>query len=220
MEDLIEKGEVERGWLGVYIKDVSYDMAEKFRLQNTDGALVDQVQSDSPAEKAGFKSGDVIVEFDGKPVKSTGQLRIIVASTDVGKPVAVKVIRDGREKILTVKIGKLSGESIVFAGGEFSSEDVEALAGLKVKNLTSEIAERYGYEEEEGVVVTEVSPESVAYKEGIRPGDLIREVERKPVKKVENYKKITKELKGQKTVLLFVKNHRSGITNFVLLKSR
>ena len=220
MKDLIEKGEVERGWLGVYIDNISYDMAEKFGLKNTDGVLVGQVQSDSPAEKAGFKSGDVIVEFDGKPVKSVGQLRIIVASTDVGKPVDVKIIRDGKEKIVNVKIGKFSEENIVSANGEVSSKDVKALEGLKVSNLTSEIAERYGYEKEDGVVVTEVSPGSPADKSGIRQGDLIKEVERQPVKNVRDYQKITKELKNPKTVMLFVKDYRSGITNFVILRSK
>ncbi|HIE28858.1 TPA: DegQ family serine endoprotease [Candidatus Poribacteria bacterium] len=219
MQDLIEKGEVERGWLGVYIQNIDYDMAEKLGLQNTDGALVGQVQPDSPAGEAGFKSGDVIVEFDGKPVKNVGQLRITVASTDIGKSVDVKVIRDGREKILSVKIGKLPGESIVAVGGAVSSGNVKPLAGLKVRNLTPEIAERYGYEDEDGVVVTEVSPGAPAYKEGIRPGDLIKEIERQPVKNVRNYKKVTKELKGKKTVLLLVKR-RSGATGFVLLKSK
>ena len=218
MQDLIEKGEVERGWLGVYIQDIGYDMAEKLGLENTDGALVGQVIPDAPAEKAGFKSGDVIIEFDGKAVKNSGQLRITVASTDIGRTVDVKIIRDGKEKILSVKIVKRSGESIVSAGGEVSSEDVEALAGLKVKNLTSEIAERYGYEDETGVVVTEVSPGSPAEKEGIRPGDLIKEVERKPIKNVKDYKRITRELKGQKKVLLWI--NRGGTTGFFLLKSK
>jgi serine protease Do len=218
MQDLIEKGEVERGWLGVYIQDIGYDMAEKLGLENTDGALVSQVLPDTPAEKAGFKSGDVIIEFDGKAVKNSGQLRITVASTDIGRTVDVKIIRDGKEKILSVKIVKRSGESIVSAGGEVSSEDVEALAGLKVKNLTPEIAERYGYEDENGVVVTKVSPGSPAEKEGIRPGDLIKEVEREPIKNVKDYKKVTRELKDNKTVLLLV--NRSGSTGFFLLKSK
>jgi serine protease Do len=220
MKDLIEKGEVERGWLGVYIDNISYDMAEKFGLKNTDGALVSQVQSDSPAEKAGFKVGDVIVEFDGKPVKNVGQLRITVASTDVGKPVSVKIIRDGKEKILSVKIGKFSGEKIASTGGEVSSEDVRALAGLKVSNLTPEIAEQYGYEKEDGVVITEVAPGSPAYREGIRQGDLIKEVERQPVKNVRDYQRITRELKNQKTVMLFVKDYRRGNTHFVILRSK
>ncbi|MBC8231108.1 Do family serine endopeptidase [bacterium] len=218
MQDLIEKGEVERGWLGVYIQDIGYDMAEKLGLENTDGALVGQVISDTPAEKAGFKSGDVIIEFNGKAVKNSGQLRITVASTDIGRTVDAKIIRDGKEKILSVKIVKRSGESIVSAGGEVSSEDVETLAGLKVKNLTPEIAERYGYEDEAGVVVTEVTPGSPAEKEGIRPGDLIKEVERKPIKNVKDYKKITRELKDNNTVLLLV--NRGGSIGFFLLKSK
>ncbi|MBM3236631.1 DegQ family serine endoprotease [Candidatus Poribacteria bacterium] len=219
MKDLIEKGEVERGWLGVYIQDIDYDMAEKLGLKNTDGALVSQVQSDSPAEKAGFKSGDVIVEFDRKPVKNSGQLRITVASTDIGKPVDVKIIREGREKTVSVKIGKLSGEKIASASGEVSSEDVKALEGLKVSNLTPEIAERYGYEKEDGIVVTEVAPGSPAYKEGIRPGDLIKEVEKQTVTNVKDYRKIAGELKNKKSVLLLVKHH-SGTTGFVLLRSK
>jgi serine protease Do len=219
MKDLIEKGEVERGWLGVYIQNIDYDMAEKLGLKNTDGALVSQVQTDSPAEKAGFKIGDVIVEFDGKPVKNSGQLRITVASTDIGKPVDVKIIRDGREKILSVKIGKLSGEKIASAGGEVSPEDVKPLAGLKVSNLTPEIAERYGYEKEDGVVVTEIAPGSPAYEKGIRPGDLIKEVEKQTVTNVKDYRKIAGELKNKKSVLLLVKHH-SGATGFVLLRSK
>jgi len=219
MKDLIEKGEVERGWLGVYIQDIDYDMAEKLGLKNTDGALVSQVQPDSPAEKAGFKSGDVIVEFDRKPVKNSGQLRITVASTDIGKPVDVKIIRDGKEKTVSVKIGKLSGEKIASAGGEVSSEDVKALEGLKVSNLTPEIAKRYGYEKEDGVVVTEVAPGSPASKAGIEPGDLIKEVEKQTVTNVKDYRKIAGELKNKKSVLLLVK-HPNGATGFVLLRSK
>jgi len=220
MEDLIEKGEVERGWLGVYIDDIDYDMAAKFELKSTDGVLVGDVIPDGPAEKAGFKGGDVIVEFDGKPVKNVTQLRIIVASTDVGKSVDIKVIRDGREKTLTVKIGKYSGENIVSANGEVSTEGVEALEGLKIRNLTPEIAKEYGYEEDEGVIVTEVTRGSTAYKERIEPGDLIIAIEKQPVKNVEDYKKITQGLENKKKVMLFVKRHSNGVTNFVMLKSR
>ncbi len=216
MNELIEKGEVERGWLGVYIQDIERDMVEKLGLKNTDGALVAEVQADSPAEEAGFQSGDVIIELDGKPVKNVKQLRFRVASTDVNKQVNITVIRDEKSQILTVKIGRLSRGEVASARGEGIAEGVKPLKGLRVRNLTSELARRSGYEGESGVIITRVEPNSPAAKKRLKPGDLIKEIDGQPVNNVREYQRTAKELKNKNKIMLFVK-YQSGRSNFVML---
>ena len=219
MSELIEKGKVERGWLGVYIQDIERDMVEKLGVKNTDGALVTEVQADSPAEEAGFQSGDVIIELDGNPVENVKQLRFRVASIDVNKQVSITVIRDETPKILKVKIGKLPGGEVASARGEGIAEGVKPLKGLRVRNLTPDLARRSGYEGESGVIITRVEPNSPAAKKRLKPGDLIKEIDGQPVNNVREYQRIAKKLKNKNEIMLFVK-YQSGRSVFVMLKAK
>lgn len=198
-----EKGTVERGFLGVYIQDVSSDVAKWLDLKDGKGALVSQVQKGSPAEKAGLKEGDVIIEFNGIPVEDAGSFKARVASTKPGTRVKLVVIRDGERKELEVEVGKRPAEeSVKVAGDTISSSNL----GIVGQTLTPDLAKEFGYEGQKGVIITEVEPGSPAGMAGLKSGDLIMEVNRKPVNNVDEFDKAVKETpKDKKGVLLKVK---------------
>jgi serine protease Do len=164
---LKERGEVTRGWLGVMIQRVTPELAKQFGLETSEGALVAQVVEDSPAEKAGIKREDIIIEFDHKKIHKMSELPKIVANTQVGKQVEVKVIRQGREEKLKIELGELKEEKVAKAG-EFTTEKE---LGLTVQDLTPEIAKHLGIPEKAGVLVSQVTAGSPAHEAGIRRGD-------------------------------------------------
>lgn len=212
----LKKGKVVRGWLGVYIQAVTEDIAEGFGMKEPKGALVSEVIKGSPAEEAGIKRGDVIVTFDGKEVRNSHDLPAMVASTEVGKVVDVKVLRDGKPLTIKVNIGKMPEEGEVLARGE--EEFVEEKVGLRVQNITREMAESLGLNEPYGVIVSEVMPNSPAESAGFQRGDVILEVNKNIVRNVDEFK--TQIQKGlQKKILLFlVKRERATI--YIALKLR
>ncbi len=218
MTSLITKGIVERGWLGVGLQPVEYSFIEDLNLDEPRGALITNVWTNSPAEKGNIKRGDVIIEVDDISIRDIGHLMHVVAGIEVGRTVKVKIIREREDKVLKVKIGKRppaevlnamrrSGRQPSFipapeAGAEF--------AGLRVKNLTSELAERYGHEGERGVVVTRVNRGSPAARAGIKVGDLIQEIEWEEVQDLDDYTERIKTLKGEPKVSLYVKSSNGG----------
>jgi serine protease Do len=194
MDELITKGKVTRGHLGVWIQDLNEELAETFGVNENKGALVTDVIKDSPAEEAGIERGDVIIEFDGKQVEDSTRLRNIVAATNPDTEVEVTVMRDGKPKTLTVKIGTLTSTE--------SEETVLTGLGLSVEKLTPEKAEELGVEEPAGVAVTEVNPGSSAAQAGIRPGDVIVEVDRETIKSVADFEKALEENTDEGVLLL------------------
>ena len=151
---LKEKGHVTRGWLGVMIQKVTPDIAESLGLSEPKGALVADVVKDGPAEAAGLKQGDVIVEYDGKPVTDSAELPLLVARTPVGKTVKLKVIRDKNTETFSIKIAELKEEEQA-QPGTGTTEDL----GLAVQTLTPDLAENLGLDRTvKGVVVTQVEP--------------------------------------------------------------
>jgi serine protease Do len=221
MNSLIETGKVVRGWLGVSIQGVTADLAKNFGLSKAQGALVSEVLPDSPAAKAGFKSGDIIIEFDGKDVEDQTALRNIVAATPVGKKVKARVVRNSKTKTIHVKIDEQPKE-IASLGEESQPPKREsentALAGLEVRDITPEIAERLGLPPDStGVVVTEVDPNSGAATAGLRPGDLITEINRKAVRDMDAFRRITQKLDKDEEPLLLVKRRNGKF--FLILKS-
>ena len=171
-------GRTKRGWLGVRIQTVTGDIAESLGLDNARGALVADVTPDSPAQGAGFETGDVILEFDGKEVPEMRDLPRIVASTEIGKDVDVLVIRQGEPITIRVAVGELEEEPAVVAAAtaEESASEADSL-GMTFATINPELRERFGIDEgTTGVVVVEVDPEGAAAERGIRPGDVIVEV--------------------------------------------
>lgn len=204
------KGKVTRGYLGVLIQKVTPDIADSLGMDKGYGALVANVSKDGPAEKAGVKVGDVIVEFDGREIKDSGDLPIIVARTPVDKKVRMKVLRDKKEVLLTVSVGELKEEEVVAALPE------KGELGMTVQRLTPQIAESLGLEKADGVVVTAVEPGSAADEAGIRRGDVILEVDKKQIRNLDEYRKSIAGIRKGKGVLFLVRRGES--TLFLALK--
>ena len=200
---LIKKGKVERAWLGVYIQEVTPEIAKALGIK-PQGALVSEVIQGSPADKAGIKRGDVIVEFDGKPVKSYKELPIMVSLTPINKKVKVKVIRNGEVKELEVVLGKMPEERVSRA---------RPVPEKREEGIT---IEEFGFsvqDSPDGPRVSSVKPGSPAALAGIRPGDIIVEVNRQAVKSAEELKE---KLKNKKSVLFLIK--RGERTLFVAIR--
>jgi serine protease Do len=204
------KGKVTRGFLGVLIQKVTPEIAESLGMDKGYGALVANVTKDGPADKAGVKVGDVIVEFDGKAVKDSSDLPIIVARTPVDKRARMKVLRDKNEISLTVSVGELKDEEVVASAPE------KGELGLTVQRLTPQMAESLGLDRTEGVVVTAVEPGSAADEAGIRRGDVIMEVDRKAIRNLDEYKKAVAGIRKGRGVLFLVR--RGDSTLFLALK--
>lgn len=204
------KGKVTRGFLGVLIQKVTPEIADSLGLDKAQGALVANVSKDGPADKAGVKVGDVIVEFDGKEVKDSGDLPIIVARTAVDKKVRMKVVREKKEVVLAVAVGELKDEEVVASAPE------KGELGLTVQRLTPQMAESLGLEKSEGVVVSAVEPGSAADEAGIRRGDVLMEIDRRPIRNLDEYRKTIAAIKKGRGVLFLVR--RGDSTLFLALK--
>lgn len=214
-ESLIKSGKVVRGYLGIGIQDLSQDLAKSFGIKNAKGALVSDVKEESPADQAGLKQGDVITAFQGSPVEDAVALQRLVTRTAVGMKVLVKVIRDGHEKDLTVTIGEQLDTTKV-AKAESGEADY-AFAGVAVQDLDRETAKELGLKgKAQGVVVTGVEPESGAEKAGLMAGDVIREINRQPVKSVKEFEKASSAIKKGDNVLILI--NRRGSSLFLTAK--
>jgi len=209
---LQEKGHVTRGWLGVSIQEVTPALAKSFDLKEKNGALVAQVVSGSPAEKAGIEQGDVVVEFDGKEVTDSKDLPRIVASTPIGKAVTIKLLRNGKALDRQVKVGEMEEKVEVAKAPSHKS------LGITVQNLTPEIAKGLGLKKDTGVVVTRVEPGSPAADAGIQAGDVVQEVNRKAVKNVEDFVQKVDKAKGQDNVLLLIQRGQNNLFAALTLK--
>ena len=203
---LKEKGKVVRGWLGVNVQKVTPDLAKAFNLNEESGALVGDVISGSPAEKAGIKAGDIIVEFNGKAIKEMSELPRQVAAIPVGKTVDVKVLRNGESVVVKAQIQELQDKNLEAGPGPAK----EGL-GLSVKEFTPELARRYSLNYEPGVIVLQVKEGGPADEAGIQPGDLIKEINRKPVKDLKSYENLMAAQKKGTPLLLRIKRGDSNL---------
>ena len=202
MHQLIEKGKVVRGWLGVVIQEIDEELARSFGLEKPQGVLVAEVADDSPAARGGIKQGDVILELDGRKVKDVGDLRNRIALTPPGTKVKLLILRDGKKKLLVVKVGEKPGGTVIAGLESGTKSGILKKLGLSVQDLTPELADQFGYKEGQGVLVSEVEPGSPAERKGIRAGFLIEEVNQV---KVHNVKEFMSALgKSPKRVLLRV----------------
>jgi serine protease Do len=207
----LKKGKVVRGWLGVMIQRITPDLKDKLGLKDKKGALVADIPPGGPADKAGIKRGDVIVSFDEKEIKEMKDLPYIVASTPVGKTVTVEVIRKGRTKSIQVEIETLEEEKEPPKVAEASPD-----LGITLKELTPELARNFGLSETSGLVVVQVERNSPAAVVGMRPGDIILEIDQEPVKDLEQFIDKIKNYKVGDTILFLTK--RRGVTLYMTLK--
>jgi serine protease Do len=208
----LKGGKVVRGWLGVMIQKITPELKEKLNLKDEKGALVADVTKGGPAEKAGIERGDVIVSFDGKDIKEMRELPFIVASTPVGKTVKVEVIRKGERKNFDVKIRELKEEQAAVS----AEEEATPKLGMSVEELTPELAKNLNVAEKSGIVVVQVEDDSPAAVAGMKPGDVIMEIDQSPVKNLEDFNRKIERYKKGDTILFLVK--RRGATVFLTLK--
>jgi serine protease Do len=214
MEQIVQHGRVIRGQLGVRVQPVDPDMAKVLGLDRGRGALVGDVIPNSPAAKAGIQRGDVILELNGQEVNGPEDLSVRVAQTPPGSNVHLKVYRNGQTRDVTVTLTELAEQKTPSGGGEEGGG--AALSGLKVENLTPDIARELQLPANTtGVVVTSIDPSSPAAAAGIQRGDVIQEVNRKPVHNVDEYRQAMEGTSG-KPVLLLV--NRGGSTRYVLVQ--
>jgi serine protease Do len=194
---LIEGKKILYGWLGVTVQDLSEDLAKHFGLPDKNGVLVAKILEKSPAQKAGMKETDIIKQFDDKPINSVRELLSIVGNTEVGRKVKVLVIREKKLLTLEVEIGERPQDLEQIAQQGVPSGNWR---GLEVEDLSSDKVKRFRIEENKGVVVVDVQPNSPADEAGIISGDVISEINRQTVKNISDYEKITRVLKGNALV--------------------
>ena len=210
---LIETGSVVRGYLGISIQELTPELAKSFGMKDQKGILVAQVSKDSPAEKAGLKQGDVIVEFDGKSFDQTGAFRNDVALKKPGTKVKTVILRDGKRRALSLIIGKLPDEEAATTGDPHNLEKI----GMAVQDITPELAHQFGLERNKGVVITNVSPNSVAALANVKPGGIILEVNRQPIENLTDFKKALAEVPEDNVVLLLIQE--GTYARYVALKT-
>ncbi|HEV8436700.1 MAG TPA: Do family serine endopeptidase [Methylomirabilota bacterium] len=211
MTQLISKGRVVRGWLGIVIQELTPELAEGFGVRPNGGVLVADVMKDSPAETAGLRPGDIIVEFGAEPIKDVSDLQKRVAGVEPGRPTPLVVIRDKVSTKLTVKVGEQPGEETAA-----TPAPKEETLGLTVEPLTAEASQRFKLTAKSGVVVTDVAPGSSGDQAGIRPGDAILEVNRQPVTDVESFRRIVASVKPGDAVPVYLQRG-GGRNEYVVL---
>lgn len=206
--NLKEKGKVTRGWLGVSIQEVTPELAKSFRLKDAYGALVSDVTPGSPAEKAGLKRGDVIVELNKKPVKEHRELPRMVASIPPGERALFKVLRDGKEEAISAVVEELKeGDS------SQAALDAQKQMGMSLQPVTPEIAKELGMKKPEGMAITNVDAGSPAAEAGLRRGDVILEANKQPVNNTKEFSGAIS--KAEKTVPFLI--YRNGSAFYVSL---
>ena len=215
MSQLVQHGKVVRGWLGVSIQELTPELATQFGVsKDTKGVLVSDVMDDSPAKKAGFERGDLILEYDGRSMDSPTHLRNAVAQTVVGKKVPIKFIREKKTKTAEAVIGE-QPKNLSQVGSEEGGESAAPtglLSDLDVRELTDDLAGRYGLKSgERGVIIVRVKAGSPAEEVGVREGDLVLEVNRKPVTSLKTYERLASNVPKDQPVLLLLKRQGRAI---------
>jgi len=218
-----EEKKIERGWLGVYVQDITKDLKEAMDLKSKRGVLVRDVVEDSPADEAGIKSEDVILIFDGNKLKDSGDLISLIRKTSPGNEADLVIVRDGKEKTVTVVLGKVPRDDLrmlelipghewhmfkpysysfsVFSGGRI---------GVKVQDLNEQLGEYFGVKDGEGALVTEVDEDGPAYEAGLRAGDVIVKVDDEEIEDVDDLTdEISDKEEGDKVAIEVIRDRKS-----------
>jgi serine protease Do len=209
-------GKVVRGWIGVYVQRVTPEIAESLNLDDDGGALVADITAGGPADKAGVKRGDIIVEVNGYKIDEMPELPKILASYAPGTKTKLKVIRNGEEKVLNLKLEELP-DQVAQNSRQSPENEVEQNLGLIVQEITPEVKRKLDVEYSSGVVITDVRGNSLASEAGLLRGDVILEINKKQIATLDNYRKAVDSVKEGKNILFLVK--RGSNTIYVALKA-
>ncbi|MDH5641572.1 MAG: Do family serine endopeptidase, partial [Nitrospira sp.] len=205
MQSLLKHGKVVRGWIGVSIQEITPDLAKEFGTTGTTGALVTDVMDDSPASKAKLERGDIITAYNNTAIRDPGHFRSLVAETAPGATVTISIFREKTTQDIKVTIGELPKELTKTSSRNAESGKGEhALAGVTVENLTNQTGKFGRSKVRGGVVVSDIASESLAEQAGLRIGDIIHEINRKPVKDIREFERLTRQLTSKTPVLLLM----------------
>lgn len=206
MNNLVDHGKVIRGWLGVSIQELNPELAEQFGSPDSLGALVGDVVAGSPADDAEIQRGDIIRQYNGVKVKDPTHLRSLVAETSPGTSASVIVLRDNSSQELSVAIGELSKNLTAMRGSEREPRPNHVLSGIMVKPVPPDRVSK-----DEGVFIASVQPDSAADRAGLRRGDIIVEMNRNPIRDIEDFHRLTRDLGPQTPVLILLKRGNGTI---------
>ena len=214
MSDLIDKGYVTRSWLGVIIQDLDSETADALDINTRNGALIADVVKDSPAEAAGIQEGDVIIEFNGKSIANTANLKNVVSLSTPESTNRVKVIRDGAPKTVKVTLQELPENPNQFVSRERTTTND---FGLQLKRINKTLRKQYEIDsDQDGLVVTRIDRNGEAFQKGIREGDLVKRVGTEKVESINEFNRLVEKSKSKGTVLLLVKKPSGGSRYFTL----
>jgi serine protease Do len=213
MDQILLHGKVVRGYLGIYIQDVTPELAKQFGLNQGGGVLVGDVEPGKPAAKAGLKKGDIILKLNGVPLESRNELQLKISQTPPGTPVTLDVWRDGKAQTFTVTLEQLPETATASSQGEGSQG---TLSGVEVQELTPDLAQQLNLKPGvHGVVVSQIDPSSAAASTDLQRGDVIQEVNHHVITDMQDYKQALSAA-GSQPVLLLI--NRGGITNYIVVE--
>ena len=219
MESLIRTGKVSRGFLGVALQPLSEDLAKQFKMEDTNGALIAEVTDKSPAEKAGLQTGDVVVEVGGKKVEGPSELQMTIASMAPGTKAELKVIRDGKDKNVSVELGERPGMKGVAAAAPAKPTDPDVLDGVTVADIDAEARKQFDLPDgAKGVVISAIDADSPSAEAGLKIGDVILEANREPIVSAKQAVELSEKLKKEKKVLLRVAT--KGASRYVVVERK
>ncbi len=206
IDQLKSTGEVVRGWLGVYIQDMTEDLAKSMDFDVSYGALISDVEPDSPAEKAGLEKGDLIIEVEGEKVEDARDLSWIVANIPPETEIKIDIIREGKEKTIKAELGQRIEDG---TGKAVTKEEVRL--GMTVQPITPELKNYFNLTEDEGVLVSEVKPGGPADEAGIQRGDVILEINRERVESMSDYRNSLRDIEAGDSVVLYIRRGTAGL---------
>ena len=188
VDDLLAYGKVRRAYLGIVPQAIDFELKESMNLPDANGVLVARVQPNTPAEAAGLENGDIILEFDGKPVTSLNKFRILVAETEIGKRVSIKILRNGKEKMLNATLSEYPEDSIA---SNTHPQKSQKWLGISVSEITAELMQKFDLDDNRGVVITQIEPNSPAGNSKLRVGDIILEINSEIVSNKNDYDELS-----------------------------
>jgi serine protease Do len=212
IEQLKENGSVSRGWLGVRIQEITKELAEYYGLNESRGVLITDAFKDNPAYEAGIRANDILTEVEGKAVESSRDLINIVANAKPGSTVVIKGLREGKAMSFNVKIVKRNDSQFASSINGFNA------LGMKLSDLTMEYGNKLGFNSNNGVVVNEISPDAMAFKKGIRKGDVILEVNHRKISNVENFNQIVNQMNEENRISIVIFKPNVGLRVIHLIK--
>ena len=220
VDQLRARGKVVRGWLGVGIQEVTPDLASKFGIKESEGVLVNDVFENEPASRAGLRPGDIIAKVNGRSIETPSGLSRAVAGLPPGTKIDLDIVRNGEHRLLTVDLGERKEEAVMASLPPSPAPLPELKLGLNVQDLTPELGEKFKIKEKKGVLISKVESGSAAQEQGLREGDLIKEVNRQSVSSAEEFKTALSQIKKGDSVLLRVMRENRAFYSVLVPKEK